>query len=116
MKAIDRCLGKHPILEMLQETGVTVKIHDDHFKQNTPDLEWLPKIGEWGWIILTKDARIARNTLERQAVAYAGVRMFTLASKNLTGEQTAIAFRDALNSMLKFVEKHPAPFIARETQ
>ncbi|MDJ1184371.1 hypothetical protein [Roseofilum casamattae] len=110
---IDRCLGKHPIAEMLAETGITVEIHDDHFDQDTPDLCWLPKIGQWGWIILTKDARIARNTSERQAVARVGVRMFTLASKNLTGEQTAIAFRDALNSMLKFVEKHPAPFIAK---
>lgn len=31
---IDRCLGKHPILERLRETGVTVEIHDDHFAQN----------------------------------------------------------------------------------
>lgn len=110
---IDRCLGKHPILEMLRETGVTVEIHDDHFPQNTPDQCWLPQIGQWGWIILTKDASIARNSVERQAVAHAGIRMFTLASKKLTGEETAIAFRDALNPMLKFIEKHPAPFIAK---
>lgn len=110
---IDRCLGKHPILEVLRETGITVEIHDDHFPQNTPDQLWIPKIGEWGWIILTKDARIARNTLERQAVARAGIRMFTLASKKLTGKETAIAFRDSLTAMLKFIEKHPAPFIAK---
>ncbi|MBE9239700.1 hypothetical protein [Synechocystis salina] len=110
---IDRCLGKHPILEMLRETGINVEIHDDHFPQNTPDQFWIPQIGEWGWIVLTKDARIARNTMERQAVARAGIRMFTLASKKLTGEETAIAFGDALIGMLKFIEKHPAPFISK---
>ena len=110
---IDRCLGKHPILEMLKKTGVTVEIHDDHFPQNTQDQDWIPQIGELGWIILTKDARIARNTLERQAVALAGIRMFILASSKLTGEETAIAFRDGLTRMLKFIEKHPAPFIAK---
>jgi uncharacterized protein (DUF2249 family) len=110
---IDRCLGKHPILEMLRETGINVEIHDDHFPQNMPDQFWIPQIGEWGWIVLTKDARIARNTMERQAVARAGIRMFTLASKKLTGEETAIAFGDALIGMLKFIEKHPAPFIAK---
>ncbi|MFM7578934.1 MAG: hypothetical protein ACKO5Q_18625 [Microcystaceae cyanobacterium] len=93
---IDRCLGKHPIQEFLREMGVRIEIHDDHFPQNTLDQDWLPIIGERGWIILTKDSRIARNTLERQAVARANLRMFTLASKNLSGEETAIAFREAL--------------------
>jgi hypothetical protein len=110
---IDRCLGKHPIFEKLRETGIRVEIHDDHFPPNTLDADWIPKIGEWGWIILTKDARIARNTLERQAVARAEIRMFTLASGNLTGEETAIAFQKALEPMLKFIEKNDSPFIAK---
>lgn len=110
---IDRCLGKHPILEMLRETGVSVEIHDDHFPQNTLDQDWIPQVGEWGWIILTKDARIARNTIERQAVARAGIRMFNLASKKLSGEEIATAFRDALPSMLKFISENQAPFIAK---
>lgn len=110
---IDRCLGKHPILEKLRATGIRVEIHDDHFPQNTLDQNWIPKIGEWGWIILTKDASIARNTLERQAVARAKIRMFTLASSKLTGEETAIIFQKALEPMLKFIEKNDAPFIAK---
>lgn len=110
---IDRCLGKHPIQEFLRDMGVRVEIHDDHFPQNTLDQDWLPIIGERGWIILTKDARIARNTLERQAVARANLRMFTLASKNLSGEETASAFREALPLMLKFIAENPAPFIAK---
>ncbi|MGK7927370.1 MAG: hypothetical protein AB4290_19370 [Spirulina sp.] len=110
---IDRCLGKHPILERLRATGITVEVHDDHFPQNALDIEWIPEIGKRGWIILTKDARIARNTIERQAVAYAGIRMFTLASKKLSGEETAIAFQSALPSMLKFITKNTAPFIAK---
>ena len=110
---IDRCLGKHPIQEILREMGVRVEVHDDHFPQNTLDQDWIPKIGEWGWIILTKDARIARNTLERQAVARANLRMFTLASKKLSGEETAIAFREALPCMVKFIAENPAPFIAK---
>lgn len=106
-------MGKHPILEILRATGATVEIHDDHFPQNARDVEWLPEIGRRGWVILTKDARIARNTIERRAVARANIRMFTLASKKLTGEETAIAFRDALPFLLKFIDKHPAPFIAK---
>jgi len=36
---IDRCLGKHPILETLRATGISVEIHDDHFPQNAQDIE-----------------------------------------------------------------------------
>lgn len=110
---IDCCLGKHPILEMLRETGISVKIHDEHFPQNAQDIEWIPEVGKRQWIILTKDERIGRNPLERQAVARANLRMFTLASRKLSGEDTAIAFRDALNSMLRFIKKNPSPFIAK---
>ena len=110
---IDRCLGKHPIVENLRAMGITVEIHDNHFPQNTLDAEWIPKVGEWGWVILTKDEQIARNTLERQAVTRAKIRMFTLASTKLTGEEIAIAFQKAIIPMLKFIEKNDPPFIAK---
>ncbi|WP_017305046.1 hypothetical protein [Spirulina subsalsa] len=110
---LDRCLGKHPIIEILRSTGVAVEVHDDHFPQNAQDVEWIPEIGRKGWVVLTKDERIARNLIERRAIAYANIRMFTLVSKQLSGEETAIAFQDALQSMLKFIEKNKAPFIAK---
>lgn len=110
---IDRCLGKHLICATLRSTGVQVEIHDDHFSQNAKDIEWIPEIGKRGWIILTKDTQIGFNELERQAVARAEVRMFTLASRKLSGAETAIAFKEALSSMMKFVDQHPHPFIAK---
>lgn len=51
--------------------------------------------------------------MERHAVARAKIRMFILASSKLTGEEIAMAFQKALESMLKFMEKNDAPFIAK---
>jgi predicted nuclease of predicted toxin-antitoxin system len=110
---IDRCLGNTVIAETLKKRGVTVEIHDDHFPQNALDLDWLPEVGKKQWIILTKDAAIGKNQLERLAVAQARIRMFALAPKNLSGEDMAEIFVKALNTMLKFIEKNPAPFIAK---
>ncbi len=62
---------------------------------------------------LTKDESIGRNPTERRAVALTGARMFNVASKGLSGEELAIAFRDALPSMLKFIAKNQAPFVAK---
>jgi len=110
---IDRCLGKRYIVEALKDTGISVEIHDDHFPQAAQDVTWMPEVGKRGWIILTKDAAIGRNQLERQAVAYAGIRMFALASQNLSGREMAEIFRVAILAMQKFIEKNPAPFIAK---
>ena len=110
---IDRCLGKHFIVDALKQTGITIEIHDDHFAPSTLDTEWIPEIGRRGWIILTKDANIGRNHLERQALARAGIRMFTLVSQNLSGEDMAEIFRIAIPNIQKFISKHPAPFIAK---
>ena len=65
---IDRCLGKKHIATALQSSGIAVEIHDDHFGQNAIDVDWLPEVGRRGWVVLTKDARISKNHLERMAV------------------------------------------------
>ena len=62
---IDRCLGKKSIPETLRTAGVTIEIHDDHFDKGALDVDWLPQVGEKGWIVLTKDDRISKNQLER---------------------------------------------------
>jgi hypothetical protein len=113
---IDRCLGNKLIVETLREAGLAVEIHDDHFGKNAPDVDWIPEIGQRGWIILTKDARIGKNRIERLSVADANARMFTLASQSLSGTDMADIFLKAIPEMRKFICENPAPFIAKVYQ
>jgi hypothetical protein len=113
---IDRCLGNKLIVETLRGAGLAVEIHDDHFGKNAPDIDWIPEIGTRGWVILTKDARIGKNRIERLAVADAGARMFTLASQSLSGADMADIFLQAVPEMKKFIYENPAPFIAKVYQ
>lgn len=110
---IDRCLGKKHIATALRNSGIAVEIHDDNFGQNAQDVDWLPEIGRREWVVLTKDARISKNHLERMAVTNAGISMFTLASQNLSGKEMANIFLKSVSKMQEFVRKHPAPFIAK---
>lgn len=109
---VDRCLGKK-LATVLKAQGLTVEIHDRHFDKNAKDIDWLPTVGQRGWVVLTKDERIAKRSLERLAVASAGVRMFVLVSQNLLGADTAAAFTKAIAAMQQFLQTHPAPFIAK---
>jgi len=110
---IDRCLGSKIVHEILRDAGINVAIHDEYFGQNAQDVDWLPEIGEKGWVVLTKDARISKNTLERMAVANANIKMFILAAQNLNGEDMAAIFLKAIIVMQEFVRRHDAPFIAK---
>lgn len=110
---IDRCLGKRYIATVLRDSGIAVEIHDDHFSQNVEDVNWLPEVGKRGWVVLTKDANISKNQLERMAVANAGVSLFVLASQNLSGKQMAEIFLASITKMQEFVRTYPSPFIAK---
>jgi predicted nuclease of predicted toxin-antitoxin system len=110
---IDRCLGNKRIVEVLKQAGIHVEIHDDHFPKNAQDVDWLPQVGERGWVILTKDSSISKNKLERIAVTNANIKMFILASQKLSGEDMANIFLLAIVKMQALVYKNQAPFIAK---
>lgn len=110
---IDRCLGSKRIVEALRNAGITVEIHSDHFAPDAQDVDWLPEVGKKGWVVLTKDASIGKRSLEKIAVARASIKMFTLASQNLSGADMVTTFLIAIVSMQEFVRKNPAPFIAK---
>jgi predicted nuclease of predicted toxin-antitoxin system len=110
---IDRSLGKKQVAAVLREAGVNVEIHDDHFDSNAQDTEWLPAVAAKGWVILTKDEKIAYRALEQLAVSQANAKLFVLVSGNLSGPKMAAAFKSALKTMQRFINHHPAPFIAK---
>ncbi len=110
---IDRCLGSKRIVTALRQAGITVEIHDDNFAPDAPDVDWLPIVGKQGWVVLTKDANIARRPLERMAVARSEVCLFILTSQNLSGNDMIEILIKAIGPMQNLVHKHPAPFIAK---
>lgn len=52
----------------MRAAGAQVEAHDDHFAQNTTDVEWLAQVGKWGWVVISKDQNIRRNPLELAAI------------------------------------------------
>lgn len=108
---IDRSLGRKYVAEALRTVGATVEVHDDHFPQTTPDVDWLAEVGRRGWVVLSKDERIRRNRIERAALEAAHVRAFFLTQQDITGQEMANLFRDALPGMTNRASSQPAPFI-----
>jgi len=110
---LDRSLGKRSVAGPLRAAGLHVEVHDDHFRQDAQDEEWLPEVGRRRWLVVTRDDRIRYRRLEAAAVRGAKVGMFVVVSKNLTGPETAQVILKALNRIRRFIRAHRRPFVVK---
>ena len=106
-------MGSKVVANALREQGFSVELLEDHFANDVADEEWLSKMGELGWLIFTKDDKIRRRPVERDALLRSGARALILPSGNMSGKEMATTVVDALPRIQRFVSKNEPPFIAR---
>jgi PIN domain-containing protein len=106
-------LGQKVIAERLRQSDVQVAIHDDHFRQNALDEEWLSEVGKRGWIVLTKDDRIRYRPAALESYRRNKVRVFIFGSGEMKAQEMADAFIRALPKIFRLIRNKPAPFFAR---
>lgn len=107
----DRDLGKS-FPRILNEAGIKVEPHADHFADNATDVEWLTSIGVRGWLALTHNKRIRYIPNERDAVMHAGVGLFILIGK-VPSKELAQNFINTISRVRNFIEHNPPPFITK---
>ncbi len=107
----NHCRNRH-MIEAIEERGIVCEKHLDHFEAGSEDTDWLPVIAKRGWCLLTTDARIRSNFLEKEAVRANGVRMFYFSRNNLAGSEMGAAIRQALPKMEQLVQTQAPPFTA----
>ena len=111
---LDRQLGRYKMAVVLRAAGLHVEVHDDHFRQDALDPEWLAAVGERNWIVVTRDERIRYRVAEKQAIRRAKVRAFVLAAQgDLHAVMLAQNFLVALPKIRRVVEKQKPPFIVK---
>jgi len=110
---IDRSLGIEPIRTELVNSGLTVEIHDEHFARDEEDRSWLKAVGDWGWVVLTKDQKLRYRPLEISALRTSNARVFVLTAGNLRGIEIAAVFLAALPRIFAVLHSLPGPFLVR---
>lgn len=103
------------IKDYLVEMGLTVILHADHFAGRIDDVTWIPFVAEQGWPVLTRDRKIKRRPLERQAVIDGALKFFLIGCANATLPTTVKVIRSHLNSLKALSSWMPGPFIATMT-
>jgi hypothetical protein len=68
----------------LKEFGEDVNHITEFFPQGTVDEEWLKFLGKNKWYLITRDKRIHRRPIEKDALKRFGVGSFFLQGKNMS--------------------------------
>lgn len=107
----DRDLGLQ-FPKILQDAGLAVERHRDHFEPDAPDEEWLAFVGAKQWVALTHNSRIRYTPNEKRAVLAHGVRLLVIIGQAPYPElaKSFVATRLRIEA---FLQKHEPPFIAK---
>ena len=98
----------------LAVAGYDIRPWYEHFA-GRDDVEWLPAIGDRGWVLLTKDNDIRRRPLEIEAILNARVRAFVLTATELRREEQAAIFLTAMPKIHRICRR-VGPFIFNITR
>ena len=99
------------------ESKLVVHSHNALFPQNASDPEWIQKVGEEGWIGISKDFNIKRRELERRSVQTHGAALFIIKTRvRLKADQMAELVVKAFPRIVQFLNKNSPPFIAKITK
>ncbi len=104
------------LLQVLEAAEVQAEPLLKHFSAGTPDVVWLPTVGANGWVLLTSDAKIRYNLLERAAVRKHRVRMVYFTRNDIAGPEMAKALGKALGQIQTMLRSQPPPFAASLTR
>jgi len=109
---LDRSLECGVVVQALRDAGAELQVHSDHFADDERDDVWLPEVARQGWAILTKDKKIRRRPIEKQALIRARARTFVLSSGNMRGQEMADVLVRHLRRMERIVHGTDPPFVA----
>ncbi len=108
---VDRNLGK-AFPRILEEAGLAVELHDDHFPPTTLDEDWLPEVGKRGWVVVTRDQRIRYKPNELEAVQAHRLSVLVLIG-DAPFPELARNFVATRRRIERFMTKAKPPFIAK---
>lgn len=114
----DRCFGKRfpAAVKSIRPPQIAVEYHHDtrcrfRFRQETPDDEWLSKIGAAGWIAFSHDRRFHTEEPSYKAIKQHNIGCFYLwGGQDLCWEKLR-SFVRAYDKIIEVAQTEARPFI-----
>lgn len=100
---LDRCLPR-TFADALKTYGVNAYHIGDIYPndaKHTEDTEWIADAGERGYIVLTRDLRVQRNSIEFHAVQEYGAKVFAMTAKDAPADVIGLYFGRQLPNIIR---------------
>jgi hypothetical protein len=111
---IDRNSGGRLFKALIERAGIEVHLHDERFRQKTEDPEWLTKLGESGWLLVSGDDATTRLPLFLRQLADSKAHVFVLHALNgASPEGKAKCIVQAYDRMCELATDHAPPALWR---
>ena len=108
---MDRDLGPR-FSEHLREAGVQAIDHDSYFPDDTPDMEWITRSAEEGWVALSRNTRITKTPHELQTVYETRAYLVLIVGQAAILE-LAENFVATIGRLQRYVRKQEPPCVLR---
>ncbi len=108
---LDENLDGDAIADVLNKAGIPIKRLSVEFQTGIEDVDWIPTVARNHWAIITRDARIRRRAVERDAVFESAAILVALRGRDLSGEAMAAMIVAAYPRIAHNVETRRAPMI-----
>jgi hypothetical protein len=95
----------------MRDANAPCELLTDHFPRGTPDVEWLPQIGQRNWILLSKDLAIGVDSLEYLALTNAKLGAFFIRSREMPKKEIITCVLKALPKMLQIMRTQERPYL-----
>ena len=108
----DRSVGvKIPQALRLLDLPHQVEFHEQHFKLDEKDDEWLPVVGTWGWFVIGQDYKYHRLPHELAALKQYSIGCFYLWGAEARKWETMRVFARAYDRIVSVAENTRRPFV-----
>jgi hypothetical protein len=104
------------MVHFLQEVGLHVEVHRDHFEPDADDHFWIPECARQGWVILSGDKGLEKTAVNSAAVISCHAKVFLLTNNNLKGVEWAASIITGREKIQRIVDENDGPFFARVTK
>lgn len=111
---IDRNSGGRLFKALIEQAGIEVHLHDERFPKTTEDSEWLTRLGESGWLLVSGDDATTRAPLFLRQLAESKAHVFILHGLNGASPQgKAACVVRVYGRMCALAATHPPPGLWR---
>ena len=85
-------------------------------RPDAKDREWIPRVADLGWLIITRDSRIQHHLAELEAVRESGAKMIALSGKEGNTKWNQLEIVMSSWRRIEAVAEEPGPFIQTATR